>query len=503
MNAPHREFQLPSDNQIRLFLTFLVGVGVAIYFGIKLGEGQDTLVFAIITGATVFFFMQALGSRYWLLAIFGATNLASPIGIIRDLTLQEVTSIAVVGMAVFRVLFRKQTFKIFRRDYVPILFLACWALLSYAKNPSGLAIFGGNVVGARFWIQLLLGLMVFFVFANCRVERRDVFWIITGVVFSNVFGSACTIIIYRTTFLETKDLYTLTQPLAGVATTLYILSLARYNFTELFSLKRLWFFPLITILSILTLMSGKRISLAVFVLIPLFSAFAHRQIGRALVVVIFVLGIFLFAAFGHTRLFVLSSSAQRALSVLPGNWDPEINLGSTDDFRELMRKVAYREIAKSPWFGRGFTLNLDEMFVERMMYGKGINENVGGSSAYAAGSWHNLWVGTSADLGIPAAFAYAAILIQSLFVSLNLCRATRYGDLYHSMAVWLFIATGLMVLTSWTGGTAQSLFVMAWSLGLIWAVRRTVREEASMPAPPSISERRHGLSVSPAWQHGA
>jgi hypothetical protein len=55
--------------------------------------------------------------------------------------------------------------------------------------------------------------------------------------------------------------------------------------------------------------------------------------------------------------------AQRTLSFLPGNWDPEAvdSAKASNDFRENIKTVYVKEyMTKSPWFGNGFSINTED-----------------------------------------------------------------------------------------------------------------------------------------------
>lgn len=494
MQDSPRHFQLPSDNQIRLFLVFLAGVAAALWLGLQVGKEKNTLVFGILTVTAVFAVMHFLGDRYWMIILVGLSDaLPSPLILGRNLNTNELAHLAVIAMAFVRVVLRRQKFRLFDRRFLPVFLLATWTLLAFVKNPSGLAIFGSEIVGARWYFQLFLSFGAFFVFSSVVIRRTDIFWIFVSLVGVTAL-EAIPAFLHAQSALSLDPFqavgrlayYGPMQSLAGVALVIYTLLLARYPLPELFSLARAWFLPLLALLGGLGVMSGKRMGLLSLVVQPLFAAILRRNFfAAALLSVGSVLALGVLVV-GHGRYFRLPSSAQRALSVVPGDWDLDAYAGASDDFRAAMRAIAAREIAKNPWFGRGFTLNVDESFAEQMMYGRGIREEMGGSSAFAHGSWHNQWFGTAADLGIPAAIFYAALYIQMLVVAYRMVPRTRTGDPFHTFSAYVFLRMCLTIMTSYTGGGATIFVSQAWLFGIFWAVHRTLGEEkaAQLPVPP-------------------
>jgi hypothetical protein len=65
---------------------------------------------------------------------------------------------------------------------------------------------------------------------------------------------------------------------------------------------------------------------------------------------------------GQGQWFKLPLVAQRTLSWLPGDWDPELQsiAGGTDLWRAELRKVAIENIKRDPWIGRGFSVDLQD-----------------------------------------------------------------------------------------------------------------------------------------------
>lgn len=485
MQERHSAFQLPSDNQIRMALIALAGFGLAVYLGTRIGDGDTRFIYGLLVLAAGGILMITLGEKFWLISVVTMTaNVHVPLTIGRDFTLAEMGIMLLAAHTTLRVALRRQRILIFRKDHLwPLLYFA-WAMIVFARNPSGLFTFGGDVVGARYYFDLLLALCIFIILANTRIVPEDIPWIIGLQVFGmsvslfsgyQEFTSMASIIDFSS---ADTPFYTWQQGLGALAYCALSWMFARYSFRELASFEKLYLWGLLAICCLLVLLSGKRQGIGLIVAIPLFGAILRRSYLQVWMIGILLALLLGMVVVGHGRFYQLPLVTQRALSILPGKWDPSANLGFDDVYRKILREDAMERISAHPWIGQGFALSVKDIYADQMMTRGQIISGI-----RAGGSWHNTWFAISADFGIPAAFIWAALWLSFTAISFRLYPQLTHIPWYQVLVGYVFIILGQNWMTSWHGGhSVLSAFHYWWIFGLLVAVRHQVA--AGMDASP-------------------
>ena len=279
-----------------------------------------------------------------------------------------------------------------------------WALMTYFRNPVGLAMFGASGIGARYYFDICLGFFVLLAFSRVRFSDKQcntLFWWMVAV-------SALTVV--RNYFMQDADAddawtyedsnhstrYWL-DPVVFVA----LLLMCRYCVADILKSVRRFFFVSATIA--LIVYSGRRTYTGYAFLAPFFLAVMRgREKFLTLVCALAAMTVVMFIAVGNGRAYELPLSVQRALSPLPGKWDRSLdNYGTKDLFREEMKRLAKEEIAKDPLFGRG---GLQLSFEEVAWAHRSDSRGSTGEGMAQVGNWHNKFWGMSADFGLPAGF---------------------------------------------------------------------------------------------------
>jgi hypothetical protein len=176
---------------------------------------------------------------------------------------------------------------------------------------------------------------------------------------------------------------------------------------------------------------------------------------------------------GQGQLFNLPLVAQRTLSWLPGEWDPELESirGGSDDWRAEVRRVALANIQRDPWIGRGFSVDISETLtaVGMQRYGGDVEVQ---AAAYALGrSWHNTWLGYAADFGIPFSIMQGVLWISVLILAARCFKYFGNRSMFGVFSLYVFIFTSRDVIASWTSGhSAIDAFERWWMYGILVAI---------------------------------
>jgi len=482
-------------NQVTWFVVMLLGFLMAVFMGSAVGSadfGFVSIVLGVGIGVATFL---VLGKNYWLLIPFslGASFPALPVGG-RTLDFPE---LAIAGSGLFfllRLASRKEKLQIFRQASIPILLFVAWVSMVFIINPVGLAMLGSDVGGGRFYLKLAFSFTAFLIMSNRQYTEREMRWIfvilVFGACFSLVYGFAEHAIVGPavniTTGMVANEFYTWHQLLAGPPLTITFLIFARWSPKEIFLLQRAWLFLAYFACLALVLLSGKRMGIVAMIVAPLISAIAWRQFVPIFVALALATASMIALTVGHGQLFQLPLVAQRTISFLPGDWDPEIEqmAGGKDEWREELRFWAAEMIKAAPWVGSGFALNIQETSTAAAMGERGGTIDVQVASYALGRSWHNTWLGYAADFGIPLSVIQAIIYIWVIVLSAKVFRHYGNRSLFGVFALYLLLFTVRDLFSSHTSGhTALDAWARWWMYGVLVSLYCALpKKQGALPA---------------------
>ena len=466
-------------SRFHIIVASVVALAGAAIFGIAAGSGDffNIYVGLFICGFTAI--MLALGDKFWLVIPFAFTSQLPAIPIKgRLLELPEITAVLASAVFLVRYAVKRQTLSIFRREHVPVLLYTAWVAMVFCLNPVGLSDAGATLGGARFYAKILLALASFLIMANQEITETDCKRIIVILLVGSVLCSAYQISIYFLPSLgesvqltgEVDSFYSWHQSLATVPGLLICLGFARYRASDLFSLNRLWAVFTFAVCVVMIAMSGKRTAIAAVPLFAIVASILRREWGFLM---LWLAGATIASGvivLSHGELFHFPLTVQRAFSVLPAKWDPELQgmEGGQDEFRMELRRQAMKKIEQDPWVGNGYAVNLSlaqALSTQYSVRGGDVELQV---APYAMGSaWHNTWLGYAADFGIPlsviAALIYATVIHKGYKLIGIFQTATMTGTL--SMYILLFTVRRL-AFSHAAGHSAEEPFEYWWMFGL-------------------------------------
>lgn len=467
-----------------------MGFGVAIWLGMRAGDGEVKFLSGLMLVAAMFAVMVMLGDRAWMLLPLGMSlDVPVPISFGRDFTCRELTCMVMIAYTAVRVSLRREKIVVFRKEHLwPILYCA-WAFMVFGLNPIGLQVFGADVAGARYYFQIFLGLCAFLIVANRSVGESNSKWIVGYLVFASLVNMTYSIWAFQTgrsygyqpdnPFAASEEFYTWHQAIGVPASMFLMLCLARYPLERFMSVRGLPLWGIGAAALTLTFLSGKRAGVGLLLLMPVFATVLRRRYGVGLFMTMVVAGVFAVATVAHGRWVTLPLTAQRALSWLPGKWDARVqDLGASDEFRSQMRKLALAEIEKHPWIGPGFAINIREYTAD---FGGRVGAKL--TDATHGHSWHTLWLGIAADFGIPAAFIWFFLLWSFTRRGLRAVKALPELSWRNTLAGYIVLTLFSTWATSYTGGhSALGALNSWWFWGLLLPLSREAEAEAA-PAP--------------------
>jgi len=469
-----------------LGLTVLGGLVAAIVLGQAVAYGEFEKVAGIIAavfGATL---VLALGRRYWYaIPVSLALQLPTFQMGARNIDLGEL-SIAVCSLVfITRLAFKRERFLVFTPLNAVFLCYIGWVTLVYCLHPIGLAGFGSEMGGGRFYLQLYLALASLIITSSQDITEDDIKWLFGLIVLGTFLSLGRTLFEYFVlghqlgvagVDLETIGYYTWHQELAGPALMVVMLMFSYWAPSQIFALSHPWRGLLYVLCIPVVLLSGKRGAVIPLFGAPMVSAILHKESRYvALFGIVVAIGLST-VIIGQGNFFDLPLTAQRALSWLPADWDPGLKyLGGNDDFRAALREIAWEKIQANPWISDGFSVNIQEasgqFAMTQMMGAQDIRDQV---MIYALGkAWHNTWLGYAADFGIPLSVIQAFVFLVVIVTSYRVYRATKENKWFHMLAAYAFMLSLRDVVLSHTSGhSAMDAFSRWWLYGMVFALAR-------------------------------
>jgi hypothetical protein len=461
----------------------ILGLGMAFLMGSWVGSGNIMLPGLVIGASGCVAVLLLLGRHYWYLIPFSVLSglPAIPLGG-RTIDLVELAIAACSAIFFARLAMKRERFVPFRPIHAALLMSFAWVCWIWYLNPTGFAALGSGTIGARYYINIILGFLSFLVLASQKPTEEDfrrLLWIVFAGAVINTFYGMLSFFVLGGAEAEPSagagglEEYTWHQILAGPSLIGAYLIFAYNKPSQVFGLQK----PLLPILYLIAFavatLSGKRMSILLILMAPFLSCLINKEYRYALLGLA-VGGVMAFGlALAQGSILTLPFTVQRSLSWLPGNWDPSLQeLGRGDKFREELRELARHEITRSPLLGRGYATSLSDVLTgyTMMEQGSGLEmERVFGAAA--SKNWHNRWLGYSADFGIPFAVLLAWLYLSAIIVAWRLARGLGPQTYTRVFSVFAFFWIAQQIVTSHTSGhTAIDALRNWWIYGIIFAM---------------------------------
>ena len=261
--------------------------------------------------------------------------------------------------------------------FIPIMVVT--AIVIYHDHDFGLRITGGGREGGRGPIFIVLASIAYLCGVSVNSPSPRFFWW-TPIICAGM-GALSSLPFTITTFFPSTApfLYMFSDNInvgaytasvlddggivrnsgqASMGAMLVVLLLSYFPFYSLWRPNRWWVVALILLSLPLVIAGGFRSALATFGLMVLVAVACYSKWRVIFLIPVMAGGVFAATFLQNSHLVKLPEAAQRSLSFLPGDWDPEVaeSAKSSNGFRDNIHKVyVQEELRKSPLFGNGLT----------------------------------------------------------------------------------------------------------------------------------------------------
>lgn len=365
------------SNKIKIILVVVMAAFAAVYLGIAAATAQMEAV-GWVAGALVLTVCLSLGNRIWLLLPL-MTNLGLFLPLPGNFSSTFLTQVMVIGFCGLLFLSRRLpiNFRMTALEVWCLLFFLCVAQ-AYLRNPVGLAIFGGDMVGGKPYavFGVMFGTAVFL--SMLAVDPNDFKWWVrlsligaignfglgTLAKFSPTFGY-----FLGASFSTDVDLgeeiakgqATRVSFVRGISTTVALWIASRVS--PLAACFKPMYAPLILLTLALAAASGFRSQIG-YVLVIYFFGVCYRGGFMAILASFLIASTLLILLTFVNSVAPLPPNIQRSLSFLPGTWEEQYvrdGAGSTEWRIEMWKEALLTDKwISNKFLGDGLGFSSDE-----------------------------------------------------------------------------------------------------------------------------------------------
>lgn len=388
----------------------------------------------------------------------------------------------------------------------PMLALAVViGMTAMATGGISLGIFRSGNIGGKNYFYLFSAIAGFFVLASKAVPReRAAFYaalfFLPGMLaaasrVASWIGPSASFVYYLfpadfdvagETLLEGNPLsQTRLRGVALAATMVFFWLLARVGVRGLFDFSRPWRAGLAVLLLGAGTLGGFR-SITIVMFMTFVVLFFVEKLWRTRVALVMA-GLLILASallVGFSK--ELPFTVQRALSFLPLDFDPGVELSARDssEWRLEMWREAWKQVPAYLFRGKGYNLNWDDMYMTAWSMQSGRAQNWEG--ALMAGDYHNGPLSLLITFGIYGFIAFIWLIvagIRYLYVAYrdSLPELRRIN----ALLLALFVVRAIFFLTLY-GAIAHDLYLFTGILGLSVALNIPHRAKESEQSAPSL-----------------
>ena len=479
---------LPGNNILILTGVLVVGLILAIYFGISIGQGDyfETYMVLLVLGTPAVLFL--LKANYWLIIPFAIRCglPAIPLFAGKSVAFKEVWIVVSVAMLAGQfLLYRSRRTRFERIEFIPLYLIMAWVVVMFFREGIGLSILGSTEQGGRKYLGIILAFFSLLVIAHQHISEKQCKWLIRLILSAAGVAMVVRLINYfffrRTDYITEQwasEHYTYHQILSSFPLALIIWVFSKYSPAEIIVRLHMRMVALLGVSYAVIFYSGKRMHLALALVVPAIAALIRRQYGSVVMYGASAVVFLSVLLVGQGSLFNLPLSAERALSFvayIPGvEWKSStLNVGKTN-FRETLNEIALDKIAEHPITGNGLAVSLEEIKgFEAMEQYATVDVDSYAFKMAAGSAWHNTWLGISTDFGIPCALLFAVFWLQMFRYAFRLRRQLPVGSYARLLVTMILLMNCGNLLQSWVAGHSLDdvLWSRAWQLGILLAIR--------------------------------
>lgn len=498
--------------RFKLYLVAIIGLAVTPLVGISVANGDIFWMIVAIGLVGLFLLLFGPTEYVWTLLILGVLADFRPNFLKFNISFGEVATVVLFGNLIIRRSIlgrRKLRFGPFLL-WVPMLIVVGIIFIHNFKGGLGLKILGSGEYGARRHLPFFMALMSYLIVFNSveagqrGLRRLPLLYLIFVIIGSlpglitSIFPGTAPIFFALTGTVNTERYF---ESIAtsgvelkrigaiggiGIAIQLYLVS--KYSLRTWLRPQRWWVVLVSALALYMCIRSGFRSSFIGFLIVTGIAAILALR-WASVIAAVAAVAICVILAVGNNNLFRLPVAAQRALSIMPGNWDSEAVYsaeGSTD-FREIVQDI-YLKSYFNPFslIGHGFKYDPNEAAKYEQPSGKLPPREVYRGFVVRK-QFHIGWISLFDSVGWIGSFAFVWLTLTIFLQMRSWIRQHGLRALSPTQR-WLIIMYGQTILPFWTVfGDLSNVIVMFCIISALTGVLfpRRVRLRRTEPLEPA------------------
>jgi hypothetical protein len=373
--------------RLKLYLVISIVVVAAPFVGTAIATGDFFWIGVSIGVAGLFLLLLGPTEYVWTLLLLGVVAADFRPNFVRlNISFAELTTAILFGnLIIKRSIMDRKPIKVGSLVFwVPIVIIVGIIFIHNFKGGGlGLKILGSSEYGARRHLPFFLAVMTYLIVINSvdrqksSIQHLPFLYLIFAVIgalpslITSYAPGLTPVVFYLTGSGNVERFYETASNVGvqlerigglggiGIALQLYLVS--RYSIKTWLRPGR-WFIGILSVFAFfLCIRSGFRSALVGYVVVTAIACVIALR-WRSIIPAIFAVAMCFVLAAGNNKLFRLPVAAQRALSILPGDWDPDavISAAGSTDFRLTIQRI-YLQSYFNPWspIGNGLKFNPD------------------------------------------------------------------------------------------------------------------------------------------------
>jgi hypothetical protein len=492
------------SEKVKTMLVAFAGLILAVSIGVTIGFSNYTSVLLGLVFVVSLFLWFGLGQWFWLLTI-ASSYLGGTFPILGGsfTPFQMLMALGVAKFFVDEIILRRKRLS----KMEPPLLIALAGLMAVitfhgVQDRFGVRFLGSSVWGGRNYINIYVGLAALFVVQTTAVKpplwNKLPYLILAVTAFDLTIALVTTIFpstIYKIyPFYSAVGVAGLTELVTGkeeitgrvgsfgnFGWCLGSVILAATPIPRLVSPQRLLRLAGMVLSALAVLASGFR-SAVVNLLSTVFIA-GYRDLRWGVLAFLPLIAALLFGLSAFNSVVMpLPKQVQRALTFIPGDWDPSMTLNATasDDFREKAWTLWWKEFFPAhPWLGRGFGFRAEWAAASPgEPYGNDIKQMV------ETGNIHNGLFASLDAVGLVGTVFFVAWVLQILLKNLRV--GFDPADQTGFALRFLALQIGTVIITYWIGAVTLGTFLPQ-QFALTGVFLRLYRNRKMTGANPSLA----------------
>ena len=506
---------------IVIFIVTIGGLIGAMFMGQIVAHNEFSKIGIVAGGALALTICLAMGNKVWLLiplgwALTGKIQVLPLPFSVRDLCVYA-AFLTFVGLAVFKKL--PKSSKLGWIDGFMFVNLA-YLVTVFLRNPVGTRALGSEMVGGKPYLDVITALLAFWVLQHVTISAKETKWIPWLMAAGSTTVTFLGVLTQRFTFLvpiiaplysginvgaymaeQRGDAYDETRQsalfgfasLAGV-----LMAFTRPLYLFLF-LRPFWSLLMYgTIVAIF--LSGFRTGIVYIAVITLLSSYFYAGLKDVLrLSIIMLLGVMMLI-FLQSSGFPIHPAAQRALSFIPGPWDPDVVAGAQEssEWRFEMWQIALesKEYIKNKILGDGFGFSAYELNLQLQAAwgGQGYLDRGKTETQLVTGAFHSGPISAIRYVGVVGLVIFTLFLVVCARYAWKLIRQAT-GTPFFPLAVFVGVPLiykpfcYLFVFGAFEGDLPESIVALAFLNMIARAmIAYQARFENHNPKPYSLHE---------------